>query len=74
MNYGFALFYLHFLFIRYDPYSKIFSQEFYDFDRLHSNRQAAISQASKAQIFGVVLGTLGRQGSPKVLQVRDLNL
>lgn len=74
LNLWFAVLLNHIIlwFIRYDPYNKIFSREFYDFDRLHSNRQLAISQASKAQIFGVVLGTLGRQGSPKVLQVREI--
>lgn len=53
---------------RYDPYSKIFSREFYDFERMHANRRSAVSTASTSQTFGVILGTLGRQGSPKVLQ------
>lgn len=31
-------------------------------------RQDAITMATKAKKFGIVLGTLGRQGAPKVLQ------
>ena len=58
---------------RYDPYSKVFSQECYDFDKMNRNRRNAVETASKAQTFGVILGTLGRQGSPKVLNVRILN-
>lgn len=30
-------------------------------------RQAAIMSASKAKVFGLILGTLGRQGNPSVL-------
>lgn len=52
---------------RYDPYSKEFSQEFYEHEQMKKNRQGAISTASKASRFGLILGTLGRQGSPKVL-------
>jgi hypothetical protein len=29
----------------------------------------AITQASKAKKFGIILGTLGRQGNPKILSV-----
>ncbi|CAH1801706.1 unnamed protein product [Owenia fusiformis] len=52
---------------RYDPYSKIFSEEFYEHDKMKENRQKAIQEATVATKFGLVLGTLGRQGSPKVL-------
>lgn len=58
---------------RYDPYSKVFSQEYYDFRQMSHNRRAAIMTAAKAQTFGLILGTLGRQGSTNVLQsVRDM--
>ncbi|XP_062602555.1 2-(3-amino-3-carboxypropyl)histidine synthase subunit 1-like [Saccostrea cucullata] len=53
---------------RYDPYSKVFSKEYYDFDKMHSIRRSAIATAAEGQKYGVVLGTLGRQGSTKVLQ------
>lgn len=53
---------------KYDPYSKIFSREFYETERMHSLRQEAISKAKRAKKLGLILGTLGRQGSPKVLE------
>ena len=53
---------------RYDPYSKIFTREYYDFDKMQENRRKAIMEASSAKTFGIILGTLGRQGSPKVLE------
>lgn len=36
-----------------------------------TNRSGAIEQAKKARHWGLILGTLGRQGSPKILDVRD---
>ncbi|CAG5135786.1 unnamed protein product [Candidula unifasciata] len=53
---------------RYDPYSKVFTREYYDIQRMHQARQEAIAVASKAKMVGIILGTLGRQGSPKVLE------
>jgi len=50
----------------------VLSQEYYDFAQLSGNRQAAIMAAAKAQTFGLILGTLGRQGSTNVLQVKFL--
>ena len=38
---------------------------------MHTNRQRAIQTASAARRFGLILGTLGRQGSPKVLEVGE---
>lgn len=34
------------------------------------NRQEAIATARSAKSWGLILGTLGRQGSPKILEVR----
>ncbi|PKU31990.1 diphthamide biosynthesis protein 1 [Limosa lapponica baueri] len=53
---------------RYDPYSKVFSQEHYSHDRMHRARQDAIRTAASARCWGLILGTLGRQGSPSILQ------
>lgn len=53
---------------RYDPYSKVFSREYYDIDAMFKARKEAISTASKARKFGLIFSTLGRQGSPKVLE------
>lgn len=51
---------------QYDPYSKVLSQEHYDHEQMKATRKAAIIQASNAKRFGLILGTLGRQGNPKV--------
>lgn len=63
------LYYILCLIGRFDPYDKSFTKETYDTCLMHANRQSAIHKASKAKNFGVILGTLGRQGSPKVLEV-----
>uniref|UniRef100_A0A3B4Z944 2-(3-amino-3-carboxypropyl)histidine synthase subunit 1 n=2 Tax=Stegastes partitus TaxID=144197 RepID=A0A3B4Z944_9TELE len=53
---------------RYDPYSKVFSREYYDHEAMRALRHQAIDKARLAQRWGLILGTLGRQGSPKVLE------
>ncbi|XP_034497711.1 2-(3-amino-3-carboxypropyl)histidine synthase subunit 1 isoform X1 [Ailuropoda melanoleuca] len=53
---------------RYDPYSKVLSRERYDHQRMQANRQEAIATARSARSWGLILGTLGRQGSPKILE------
>jgi len=55
---------------RYDPYSKEFTREYYDIESMHTIRQNEINKAANGQVWGLVLGSLGRQGSPKVLQVK----
>ena len=59
---------------KYDPYDKKLTREYYDTELMHKNRQAAIQQARGAKKFGLVLGTLGRQGSPKIYDVRVVRL
>lgn len=54
---------------RYDPYSKIFSREYYEHEAMRSIRLQAIDKARSAQRWGLILGTLGRQGNPKVMEV-----
>lgn len=53
---------------RYDPYEKKFTQEFYDHDLMRKNRLGAVEASKAAGTFGLILGTLGRQGSTTVLQ------
>nr|XP_028563765.1 2-(3-amino-3-carboxypropyl)histidine synthase subunit 1 isoform X1 [Podarcis muralis] len=53
---------------RYDPYSKVFSQEHYGHERMQRTRKEAIREASRAGKWGLILGTLGRQGSPAILE------
>lgn len=53
---------------RYDPYSRKFTHEYYEHREMKEMRKQAIEKACKAQRYGLILGTLGRQGSPKVLE------
>ncbi|CAM6100961.1 unnamed protein product [Calypogeia fissa] len=52
---------------RYDPYSKVLSCEQYDHEGMRAARRKAVMQAQGARNWGVVLGTLGRQGNPRIL-------
>ncbi|VEU44233.1 unnamed protein product [Pseudo-nitzschia multistriata] len=78
-------------FYRYDPYPKTLTEESYDHVRMKSMRYEAIQKArlriqSKKEeqpqgtaVFGIILGTLGRQGNPALLtkiqtQLRRKNL
>uniref|UniRef100_A0A674D4Z6 2-(3-amino-3-carboxypropyl)histidine synthase subunit 1 n=1 Tax=Salmo trutta TaxID=8032 RepID=A0A674D4Z6_SALTR len=53
---------------RYDPYSKIFSREYYDHEAMRSIRLQAIDKARSAQRWGLILCTLGWQDNPKVME------
>jgi 2-(3-amino-3-carboxypropyl)histidine synthase len=52
---------------RYDPYSRRLTHESYNHNELHSLRRSAIITARKAPKWGLILGTLGRQGNPYTL-------
>ncbi|GAQ78942.1 Diphthamide biosynthesis protein [Klebsormidium nitens] len=52
---------------RYDPYSKVLTIEEYDHLGMRRARRRAIEASWRAKRFGVVLGTLGRQGNPRIL-------
>ena len=52
---------------RYDPYAKAITRERYDHGRMRELRRDAVARASGAKRWGLVLGTLGRQGSPEIL-------
>lgn len=52
---------------RYDPYEKKLTREYYDHDVMKDTRKKAIENAKNAKTIGLILGTLGRQGSIKVL-------
>jgi 2-(3-amino-3-carboxypropyl)histidine synthase len=68
---------------RYDPYSKKLTRERYDHVEMQSFRDKAVQTARKSimslpdndfdknsqQLWGVILGTLGRQGNFNQLQV-----
>lgn len=52
---------------RYDPYSRVLTLEKFDHGGMRRARKDAIAKASKEDSWGIVLGTLGRQGSREVL-------
>jgi 2-(3-amino-3-carboxypropyl)histidine synthase len=53
---------------KYDPYSKKITLEEYAHKEMMSIREDAIEVAKKAKRFGLILGTLGRQGNPDILK------
>lgn len=53
---------------RYDPYSKILTREGYDHKLMKNNRMSQIDKAAQGQTWGLILGTLGRQGHPPILK------
>ncbi|OJD17238.1 diphthamide biosynthesis protein 1 [Emergomyces pasteurianus Ep9510] len=52
---------------RYDPYSRTLSRESYNHDEMLTLRRDAISAAKTAQKWGIILGSLGRQGNPHTM-------
>jgi len=52
---------------RYDPYSRRLTRETFDHEQLYTLRRSAILTARKAGKWGLILGTLGRQGNPHTL-------
>ena len=53
---------------RYDPYlGKLFLED-YDQKGMRESRKNAIAKAKEATNWGIILGTLGRQGNPRILQ------
>ena len=52
---------------RYDPYERVLTREYYDHVGMQNVRKGMILRAKKAKKFGLILGTLGRQGNPAVL-------
>lgn len=53
---------------RYDPYGREMTLEVYDQVGMRAQRQLAIEKARGARHWGLILGTLGRQGNPKILE------
>jgi 2-(3-amino-3-carboxypropyl)histidine synthase len=53
--------------LQYNPYEKKLTREEYAHDEMHTLRQSAIADAKSAASIGIVMGTLGRQGNPKLV-------
>lgn len=55
-------------FYKYCPFTRKLSREYYDFDKMKNNREAEIKRAFEGKTFGVILGSLGRQGNVQILK------
>ena len=59
---------------RYDPYSRKLSRETYEHDEMQDLRRDAIRTAKKARKWGLILGSLGRQGNPHTMTLIENTL
>lgn len=59
---------------RYDPYSRTLSRETYYHDEMHTLRRDAIAGAKSARKWGLILGSLGRQGNPNTMAMIENQL
>lgn len=59
---------------RYDPYSRRLTHETYDHEQLLSDRSNAVTQARTAKKWGLILGSLGRQGNPHTMTLIENHL
>ena len=53
---------------RYDPYKRILTREEYAHGEMRLVRKNMVERARMAKRWGIVLGTLGRQGNPAILE------
>lgn len=58
----------HLTYLQYDPFKQQLTEEVYKTEQMKEIRAEQIEKARDAKFFGIILGTLGRQGSTKVLQ------
>lgn len=59
---------------RYDPYSRKLTRETYAHDEMQDMRHQAIRQAKIAKRWGIILGSLGRQGNPHTMAMIENRL
>ncbi|KAL8740647.1 MAG: hypothetical protein Q9190_006677 [Brigantiaea leucoxantha] len=59
---------------RYDPYSRKLTHETYDHIEMLDLRRDAINQAKTAHKWGLILGSLGRQGNPHTMTLIEQRL
>lgn len=55
-------------FYKYCPFTKKLSREYYDFEKMKRIRENEIRKALDGKSFGVILGSLGRQGNKKIFE------
>jgi len=59
---------------RYDPYSRKLTHETYGHEEMQDLRRQAIRQAKTAKKWGLILGSLGRQGNPHTMGLIEKRL
>lgn len=59
---------------RYDPYSRKLTHETYDHAEMLTLRKSAIESAKTAKKWGLILGSLGRQGNPHTMAMIEKQL
>ncbi|VDK48370.1 unnamed protein product [Anisakis simplex] len=59
---------------QYDPYSRKLTHEVYDYERMLQIRSDAVNRAKTAKKFGIIQGTLGRQGNIRIVEVLESKL
>jgi len=59
---------------RYDPYSRRLTHETYDHDEMLDVRGNALKSARTAKKWGLILGSLGRQGNPHTMKLIENRL
>ncbi|KAL1883022.1 hypothetical protein VTK73DRAFT_97 [Phialemonium thermophilum] len=59
---------------RYDPYSRKLTHETYGHEEMRDLRQEAIRTAKSARKWGLILGSLGRQGNPHTMDLIERKL
>ncbi|CAK7273040.1 Diphthamide biosynthesis protein 1 [Sporothrix epigloea] len=59
---------------RYDPYARKLTRETYGHAEMQDMRRSAIRTARTAQSWGLILGSLGRQGNPHTLVAIETRL
>lgn len=57
----------HLRFFQYNPYSRQMTEEVYVHEQMHTIRREEVEKAKKANMFGIIFGTLGRQGNQGLL-------
>ena len=57
----------HVRFYQYNPYSREMTEEVYLHEEMHTIRRREVEKAKQAQMFGIIFGTLGRQGNQTLL-------
>lgn len=58
----------HLKFYQYNPYTQKFTLEVYQVEKMMAIRKEQVEIAKQARTFGIILGTLGRQGSTTILK------